>query len=161
MLGKSLKPTTRRAICGFFFDTVLFGAVLLFAACYPKRADIPVKLHADQNKALSAAIEHASTISGKAYLVQGVSMRPSIVATDVVVIRTGTMPSAKSLMGKPICYMAEFRDPNDSPVVHRVVGEDKYGLILSGDNNEVSEPKYRVTAKNYVGEVIAIHRVKP
>lgn len=45
-----------------------------------------------------------------------------------------------------------------APIAHRLVYKDKYGFIASGDNNAHSEPMARITAANYLGEVISIYR---
>lgn len=83
----------------------------------------------------------------------------------VVVAPTPFVPD--KLLGRVIVYRPSW----DSlyPTAHRAVAADSYGLIMSGDNNRpridadgrnvVSEAPYRVTAANYLGEVVGLYRV--
>ena len=53
-------------------------------------------------------------------------------------------------MGRP-----DASKPDRIKILHRAVDHDRYGWIMSGDNNRWSETWDRVAAKTYVGTAVA------
>lgn len=105
-----------------------------------------------------AANLHAKEVGGRVYFVLDThSMEPVLLGGDYIVIRR--VPFTALEVGEIITYTASWQPTSADPVTHRIVGEDAMGLILSGDNNSRSEPRYRVTNATYHGKVIAIYRV--
>lgn len=65
-------------------------------------------------------------------------------------------PFNKARLGTVAIYNATWFQP--APIAHRLVYKDRYGFIASGDNNAHSEPMARITAANYLGEVVIVYR---
>jgi hypothetical protein len=132
--------------------------VLLFAllsGCgYAKHRDPEIRTYATAAEAQEAARLHAKDIGGiysKPNTCCG-SMKPLIVEGDILVMAKTPLAD---LLGKMVAYWR-----NGVLLAHRLVAEDAAGYIASGDANKNSEADQRVTPANYVGEVVAIYRVK-
>jgi hypothetical protein len=138
---------------------LLVLSVLAFTGCgYAKHRDPEVRTYATTAEAKESARLHANDAGGTAWSPNACcgSMLPLIIEGDILVtVRT---PYAK-LLGKVAVYGPKWND--GKPVAHRLVAQDSGGYIASGDNVPQSENWERVTEANYVGEVIAIYRVKP
>ena len=136
------------------------GCLLGLTGCgYAKHKDPPTYFESSAAAANEAARLHARDAHGT--LLQVVnpegSMQPLIHQWDwLVMVPT---PLGDDLLGKVVTYHADWFP--SSTVTHRLVAKDRYGYIASGDHNAHSEPEYRVTAANYVGEIIAIYREDP
>lgn len=65
-------------------------------------------------------------------------------------------PIDKARLGTVALYNAVWNQT--APIAHRLVSRDKYGFIASGDANARSEPTYRITEQNYLGEVLTVYR---
>lgn len=81
--------------------------------------------------------------------ITGTSMFPLLKAgRDTVIIKAGTNYS--------VCDIIFYRRDDGHFVLHRIVGKDKDGYILCGDNQTVLEKG--ITEKNIIAKVIEIHR---
>ena len=113
--------------------------------------------YASQHDALMAASLLATSIGGNLVLTSGTrSMEPLIHGkTYVVVAKHPYQAIAKQdillYRGRPDAAKADRKT-----ILHRAVLQDKYGWMMSGDNNRFSESWDRVTADNYLGTVVAI-----
>ncbi len=135
---------------------------LLFAACgRAPRVDPPLFTYPTQAMVTESARLHARDTGGFVTLpvANTHSMEPLIHGGDLLVVVA--TPFGSRLSGRVIGYHPGW-DPSLF-VVHRVVAEDSYGLIVEGDNVAAghSENRFRVTTANYVGEVTAIYRFQP
>jgi hypothetical protein len=132
---------------------------MLMSGCgYAKPRDPAIHTYATAAEARESARLHANDAGGTAWPENACcgSMLPLIIEGDILVtVRT---PHAK-LLGKVVVYGPKWND--GKPVAHRLVAQDSGGYIASGDNVPQSENWERVTEENYLGEVIAIYRVKP
>jgi hypothetical protein len=79
-------------------------------------------------------------IHGKVYAVIAKRAYASITKSDILVYQ-GRTNAAKA---------------DRQTILHRAVLQDKYGWMMSGDNNRWSESWDRVTSDNYVGTVVAL-----
>lgn len=77
---------------------------------------------------------------------RGNSMRPMLKFGDVITIKRFNRPLKKYAL--PL-----YRRENGQFVLHRVVGKNKEGYIMRGDNQLSKE--YGITDANILGEVIA------
>jgi hypothetical protein len=118
----------------------------------------PAKLeYATQRQAMLAASLFARSTGGSLIITSGTkSMEPLIHGKVYAVIAKRPYASiAKSdllvYQGRPDASKSDRRT-----ILHRAVLQDKYGWMMSGDNNRWSESWDRVTAENYVGTVVAI-----
>jgi len=153
--------TAARGFCITTAATIVAcGLLLLFLGCgYAKHKDPLTYLESSAAAANEAARLHARDVRG--ILLQVVnpegSMRPLIHQWDwLVCVPT---PLTDDLLGKVVTYRPEWNHGTNT--THRLVAKDQYGYIASGDHNARSEPQWRVTPANYVGEIIAIYREAP
>lgn len=86
------------------------------------------------------------------------SMLPLLQAGDWIVLDKRE-PFTKRLLGHVVTYRAAWRPADAPPVSHRVVAFDAWGAICEGDPLRGGETGYRVTAANYLGEVVGIYRI--
>jgi hypothetical protein len=86
------------------------------------------------------------------------SMAPLIFQYDILICKKSQF--SKNLLGKVCCYNALWN--KESTVTHRATSwdENTKGFIMSGDANKYSESNYRMTDKEYIGEIIKIYRIK-
>lgn len=130
---------------------------LFLVGCRPERHDPPLFLCALPANAASA---HAARIDGTAYYVAPTgSMEPLLTGGDYVVV-DGRIPLTRDLLGHVITYHAAWQPDGLLRVTHRMTDWDQYGGICEGDANRHSESRWRVTAANYIGAVVAIYRLK-
>lgn len=132
--------------------------LLFLAGCgYPAHIDPPLYTYESDKIASQSAFLHAIDVGGNYFAVKDThSMEPVLLGGDYVVIQPVSFSNL--VVGNIVAYNAEWY--NNQPVVHRIVGIDSEGLIMSGDNNPTSESRFRVTTKNYIGLAIARYRVK-
>lgn len=149
----------------FLFTLVTVLAIVLLAApsgCgYPKHIDPPLYTFETQRLAQLSAEAYAKSVGGKVYSVADThSMEPVIKGGDWIVI--APLPFQDRKPGEIITYVPTWR-PGDQTATHRISLIDKDGLLVEGDNvdGEHPENKWRVTATNYRGVVVAIYRFKP
>jgi len=132
------------------------GALLSTAAA--EVAHNPSKIeYATQRQALLAASSYAKLTHGSLILTSGTrSMEPLIHGKTYAVIVKLPFDSIaqRDLLvyrGRPNANQADT-----VTILHRAVQHDKYGWLMSGDNNRWSESWDRVTSDNYAGTVVAI-----
>ncbi len=146
----------------FFLFVLLLCAVGTWGACgRAPHIDPPLFTYPTQAMVAESARLHARDMGGFVTLpvANTHSMEPLIRGSDLLVVVV--TPFGSRLSGRVIGYHPGW-DPSLF-VVHRVVAEDSYGLIVEGDNVAAghSENRFRVTTANYVGEVTAIYRFQP
>ncbi len=142
---------------------VLFLAAVAFLSLggcgYAKHVDPPLYTYTNAKVTEESARLFAAQVGGT--YSQNVccgSMEPLVHEGDWVVV--APYPFRDELAGHVGVYKPEWN--KRAPVMHRFVsGNAKDGFIASGDNNPSSEASERVTAANYVGELVAIYRFKP
>lgn len=138
---------------------LLIALCLLLAGCAPKRLDPPTLTYDTPILTELSAKAHAATVSGRVYYVMDThSMEPTLWGGDYIVVSAA--PYDELRLGQIITYQADWAPVGAPPVTHRLVKQDGFGWVLSGDNNARSEPQWRVTSKNYIGLVVGIYRVK-
>jgi hypothetical protein len=118
----------------------------------------PAKLHyATQHEALLAAAAFAQRAHGRLILTSGTpSMEPLIHGRTYAVI---VKRPFESISGSDVLVYRGRPDankPDSLTILHRAVQHDKYGWLMSGDNNRWSESWDRVTSDNYTGTVVAL-----
>ena len=127
------------------------------AGCgYAKHNDPDVRIETSAAAAQEAARLHAKDAGGQVEVVvnpEG-SMMPLIHQGDYLVVVPTSF--SKDLLGKVCTYHPAWN--HEQNTTHRMVAWDSGGFIASGDHNPTSEPQERVTAANYVGEVVAIYK---
>lgn len=143
----------------------LFCALLL-TACQPKWPETPTYRYPNRMLVELSAQAHANEIGGYvASIAPTGSMRPVIQDYDLVVISSPKKDPYENLQkGDIVRY-----DATSSPyfghgtmfnsVIHRAVYQDKDGWIMSGDNNAMTEMKWRLTKETYLGKLVAIYRL--
>lgn len=158
----TLEEPKKRMKRFFWWTLTVTGLVIimLLTACgYAKHKDPPTYVYDNPKVASESARLHAKDIGGE--YMQNVccgSMQPLIFKDDWLV--TQATPYGDHLLGKVAIYKPKWRD--GQPVMHRLVsGNAKDGFIASGDNTPRSEASERVTAANYVSEVVGIYRYVP
>ncbi len=132
------------------------------AGCgYPNHIDPPLHTEPLPNMTFLAAQARAHDLGGIVYHVANThSMEPLLQGDDYVVVDlAANHPYATLKAGQVITYHADWYPA--APVTHRLVKQDQYGWVLSGDNNANSESGWRVTEKTYIGVVDSIYRTKP
>ncbi len=137
----------------------LLLAVLLGACGYAERVDPPVRSFAVDRLTAESARLHARDAGGAVETITCCgSMKPLIQDGDrVVIVPT---PYEDRLLGRVTVYAPAWA--KGGRIAHRLVaGSAAEGFIASGDNNARSEADERVTADNYLGEIIAIYRTQP
>lgn len=105
--------------------------------------------------ALGAARQFAGLLRGTVLLTSGTpSMVPLIPAKPTYLVLS-PIPFAQARLGTVCTYRSPLAPT--SSVTHRLVsGSVKDGFLPSGDNNRYSEAAFRVTAENFMGEVVGI-----
>ncbi len=110
-----------------------------------------------QREAMLAANALAKSVGGTLVLTSGTrSMEPLIHGRTYVVVaqrpyRSIARQDILLYRGRPDAAKSERR-----PLLHRAVLQDRYGWLMSGDNNRWSESWDRVTPDTYLGTVVAI-----
>ena len=132
------------------------GALVSTAAAETVRNPSKVQ-YATQREAMLAASLYAHSCNGSLILTSGTkSMEPLIHGKVYAVIAKRSYASiAKSDI---LVYQgrANAAKADRQTILHRAVLQDKYGWMMSGDNNRWSESWDRVTSDNYVGTVVAL-----
>lgn len=84
------------------------------------------------------------------------SMEPLIHGRTYVVVRKQAFDGIRK--SDLLVYMGRLnaRASQRTCTLHRAVDHDRYGWLMSGDNNRWTESWDRVTPDNYVGTVVAI-----
>jgi hypothetical protein len=118
----------------------------------------PAKMqYASQREAMLAANLYARSSGGSLILTSGTaSMKPLIQGkVYAVIVKRPYAAIAKSDL---LVYQgrANAAKADRQTILHRAVLQDKYGWMMSGDNNRWSESWDRVTTDNYVGTVVAL-----
>jgi len=138
---------------------VCVALLLLFGCGYAKHKNPALFYESSPAAAQEAARLHARDAGGSVLLVTNPegSMQPLIHQWDwLVCVPT---PLTDDLLGKVVTYRPAWNHGQNT--THRLAAKDRYGYIASGDHNARSEPQWRVTTANYVGEIIAIYREAP
>ncbi len=169
-----MTPLTRTHL----FTLLLFalGALVLgLAACgYAPHKDPQLYTYDTPALTEASARLHARDIGGTYHqnLCCG-SMEPLIHAGDwIVVADPAKIPFTDDLLGRPCVYQPQWLPANQFALHRFISGSAKDGFIASGDGVRPdidptsgrdlhTENAYRVTAKDYRGQVVGIYRVKP
>ena len=103
-----------------------------------------------------AAAAYAQRVRGQVVPTLGNSMEPLIHGAAFAVVVKEDYSGIKK--GDLLVYMGrpDASKPNRVKMLHRAVMHDRYGWIMSGDNNRWSESWDRVTPDTYLGIVKAI-----
>lgn len=119
---------------------------------------VPVKIRcAGRIEALAAGQSYAAANGGSVTITSGTpSMEPLIHGQTYVVVQKRPYDSIAKrdllvYMGRP-----DASKPDRSKMLHRAVQHDRYGWLMSGDNNRWSESWDRVTPQTYLGIVVAL-----
>jgi hypothetical protein len=127
-------------------------------AASPDTVRNPSKVqYATQREAMLAANLYARSSGGSLILTSGTaSMKPLIQGKVYAVIVK--RPYASIAKSELLVYQgrANATKADRQTILHRAVLQDKYGWMMSGDNNRWSESWDRVTSDNYVGTVVAL-----
>lgn len=153
---KNLKAAfTAFPYCVATYVTLLGFGWLLFTGGYkPVKNAVEVVQAEDP---AGAAHARSQAIGGFVYAVAPTgSMRPLLDQGDYVVAKR--VPLGEVRVGDVLIYNATWLPASAPPVIHRVVQNDSYGLIMSGDSVSTTESFARVTEQNYVGKLVAIYR---
>jgi hypothetical protein len=132
------------------------GTLLSSASAESSRNPAKIQ-YASQREALLAAASFANLAHGSLILTSGTSsMEPLIHGKTYAVIVKQPFESINSrdllvYRGRP-----NANKPDTITILHRAVEHDKYGWLMSGDNNRWSESWDRVTPDNYSGTVVAL-----
>ena len=152
-----------------------FFALLFFlglTACAPRHEEIPLLTYDTPTLTLLSAQAHAADLNGKSpadqpqkglYLMADThSMEPVMWGGDYIVVAPPEKrPYSGLRVGEVVTYRADWLPAGALPVTHRLAMKDKYGWILTGDNNSSYESRWRMTEEDYLGTVVAIYRFKP
>lgn len=133
------------------------------AACFPKHVDPTLYIYDTEREASESARLQALDIHGRVFHVEPTgSMEPLLHGGDYIVVKLGWPADPKTLVGHVLTYQAQWLPPTSLPVTHRATDCDQWGLLCEGDAVDANHPenKYRVAQSNYIGEVVAIYRVK-
>lgn len=119
----------------------------------------PVTLVTSPFEAWGQASDAAVIEDGEVYMMLPTgSMEPFLTAGDYMVIVPAVFASYRD--GEIMLYDAEWVPPGEPDVIHRIVGRDRFGLIMQGDANPPrSEERYRVTDETDKGRLIGVWRV--
>ena len=140
----------------------IFLSLALFAGCRPRQVNPPVFTFDSAKERAIAARLHQQDTGGLMFEIQPTgSMLPLLQAGDWIVL-DAREPFGKRLLGHVVTYRAAWWRPADAPpVTHRLVEFDAHGAIAEGDATRGGESSYRITDKNWLGEVAGIYRLKP
>ena len=147
---------------GSLFVGVTCAWLLFVTGCRAPHNDPPLFTFSSPIELRIASELHKRDIGGKLYRATNThSMEPLIMGGDVIVIDTRSA-FTKALLGFPVTYRAAWQPAPAAPVTHRLVAWDASGAIAEGDNvsGNTNENKSRVTAKNYIGVVVGIYRMR-
>lgn len=111
----------------------------------------------DAPRAELLARQYAKQHGGRVLQTSGTpSMRPLIQGKAFVVVTQE--PYGAITRNSVLVYRgrSDSRKPDRSLILHRAILHDRYGWLMSGDNNRWSESWDRVTTETYVGTVTAI-----
>lgn len=154
-----MKPLPKLIFACLFVALICGWAFFVSACGYAERIDPPVYTFANDKITAESARLHAKDADGWVTTITCCgSMKPLIQDGDrVVIVAT---PYGDRLKGRVAVYAPAWA--KGGRVAHRLVaGSAAEGFIASGDNNARSEPQERVTAANYLGEIVAIYRTTP
>jgi hypothetical protein len=137
---------------------LLLALGTFFSSAIAESSRNPAKIqYTTQHDALLAAASFAKLAHGSLILTSGThSMEPLIHGKTYAVIVKEPFASInpRDLLvyrGRPNANL-----PDTMTILHRAVQHDKYGWLMSGDNNRWTESWDRVTSDNYSGTVIAL-----
>lgn len=126
------------------------------ATVYPLPSDPAVQFEPNDLAAWINADAFASESGGDVYRVTSGSMVPTLLVNDYVV--AVDKPWSEYQPRKIAFYEAEWAAW--ALTIHRIVGRDSDGLVMSGDANEFSEARYRVTEGRAKGLLVGIWRAQ-
>ncbi|HEY4989589.1 MAG TPA: hypothetical protein VII09_07270 [Opitutaceae bacterium] len=112
---------------------------------------------ASMQKALLAAKAFAKATRGSLILTSGTaSMEPLIHGQVYVVLEK--IPYEAITYKDILAYDGRLNadSPLQQTLLHRTVGRDRFGWLMSGDSNRWSESWDRVTPANYLGRAVAL-----
>jgi len=119
---------------------------------------VPAKVSCpDRAEALAACMAYAAANGGTVVITSGTpSMEPYIHGRTYAVIQKRSFDSIAQFdllvyMGRP-----NGSKPDRLKMLHRAVRHDRFGWLMSGDNNRWSESWDRVTPQTYFGIVVAL-----
>jgi hypothetical protein len=137
---------------------LLLAIGTLFSSAAAESSRNPAKIqYATQRQALLAAASYAKLTGGSLILTSGThSMEPLIHGKTYAVIVKEPFQAINQrdllvYRGRPDANKADT-----ATILHRAVQHDKYGWLMSGDNNRWTESWDRVTPDNYSGTVVAL-----
>ncbi len=142
--------------------TIITLVVLLGFGCTPKREMPPVVEHASKEEARSAAWVQAGKIAGQIYEVADTgSMKPYLLGGEFVVADL-SYPYENIYEGMMTLYQARWLSRAYPPVCHfasKKLGKD---WAMEGSNNSTYENTAQTAMglEEYIGRVIAVHRIK-
>lgn len=138
---------------------------LLFTGCasvspshFPLVSDPAVQYGPTELAIWIEAEDFAFVNGGEVYRIRSGSMIPTLFPGDYVVI-DDEVPWADFVPYKIAQYQAAWLPSDAETVLHRIVGRDSAGLIMSGDANQFSESQYRVTEATAKGLLVAVWRI--
>jgi hypothetical protein len=118
----------------------------------------PVKFKcANMQKALLAAKAFAQATRGSLILTSGTASMEPLIHGRVYVVLEKT-PYEAITYKDILAYDGRLNadSPLHQTILHRTVGRDRFGWLMSGDNNRWSESWDRVTPANYLGRAVAL-----
>lgn len=127
-------------------------------ARYPLPSDPVPQFEPSELAAWVNAEAYAIENGGDVYRATSGSMVPTLLVGDYVVIEEKPWPDF--VAPKIARYQADWLPANADTVLHRIVGRDSGGLIMSGDSNPFSESRWRVTEAKAKGILTGIWRVQ-
>jgi hypothetical protein len=142
---------------------LIFLSIILLTSCTYKKTEYPVFRYDNETVAMLSALAHANDINGTvSQILPTGSMRPAIYDYDYVIISNPSKDSFENVKeGDIVLYRADWAPPLSPPVLHRTVEKDRYGWIMTGDNEASPyENKTRLTSANYLGRLVAIYRLE-
>lgn len=132
------------------------------AAPDPRGSAAVKRVYSSVEDAAAASQQVARDIGGAVMITSGTpSMEPLIHGRTYVVLKK--QPYAQIQKSDILVYMGRLdpRSPQRTCTLHRAVDNDRYGWLMSGDNNRWTESWDRVTPDNYVGTVVMIFEAAP
>lgn len=136
-------------------------ALVFLTSCRPARVNPPVLQFNNAAEMFRSMQIQVGKVKGLPPLpiLDTHSMEPLIYGGDYVVISGA--PFGDALDGCVVGLRPEWNP--DILEIHRVVGRDSFGYLVEGDNVDWKHPeaaKFRMTSKNFVGEVVGIYRLR-
>ena len=126
-----------------------------FGSFYAAHIDPPTfGPYATRAEAQFAAGNRAATVGGTVLETSGTPSMVPLIPAKVTLLVMKPIPFAEARLGSVVTYRSPL---SQSSVTHRLVARDSGGFIPSGDGNRWSEANYRVTAGNFLGEIVGIY----